>query len=271
MMNPSDFPHLSQASFEVDARAGIIHSPVLDGFLWLTQGVTTRQFAAAECEPFDLMAEVQRRLLPAASSIACCEQVHGSVVEVIPRSQDWRDSDHVRTQGRVMQFLGADGLIVRDPLQPIAIRTADCVPLLIVDVRRRCVAAVHAGWRGSLEKISERAVRAMARLGSDPADMVVWMGPAISGEAYEVGPELSDRFRAAFPAYEGIVVDTRLDLVLLNACQLHDAGVPAPQIHAAHCCTARRPDVCCSYRAEGERAGRMVTFAMILEKSRDNG
>jgi copper oxidase (laccase) domain-containing protein len=138
-----------------------------------------------------------------------------------------------------------------------------------VDVRHRRIAAVHAGWRGSLERISEKAVAAMARAGSEPADLTAWMGPAISRESYEVGGELAERFRAAFPMCEGIVFDNRLDLVLLNAYQLRAAGVPPPQIHAANCCTARNLDFCCSYRAEGDCAGRMVMYSMIVTKAND--
>jgi len=264
-MNRAEFLNLSQKSFEVDERASIIHSTVLDGFLWLTHGVTTRQFAASESETFDLMADVRRRLAPGGSRILCCEQIHGRRVEVVESEQCYAGTDRARTRGPVVQLLGADGLIVTAPSLPIAVRTADCVPLLLVDVRRRWVAAIHAGWRGSLERISENAVAAMKRLGSAEDDLVAWMGPAISVEAYEVGPELAGRFRVAFPQFEGIVSDDHhLDLVLLNACQLRAAGVPAAQIHAANLCTAHHLDLCHSYRAEGDRQGRMVAYAMIL-------
>jgi len=270
-MNPSDFPNLSKPSFDVDDGRGVMRSPLLEGFLWLTHGVTTRKFAAAEVETFELMAEVRKRLVPGGSRIFCCEQVHGSVVEVVESSKRYAGSDRALTRGPLVQVLGADGLIVSDPSLPITIRTADCVPLLLVDVRRRRVAAIHAGWRGSLDRIAEKAIALMARLGSDPGDMVAWMGPAIRRDAYEVGPELSQRFRAAFPDYEGIVVDNRLDLILLNACQLRSAGVPSPQIHAANCCTAGNRELCFSYRAERDRPGRMVTYAMILAEKKDEG
>jgi len=263
-MNRTDFPNLSKQSFEVDRHASVIFSPVLDGFLWLTHGVTTRRFAPPETDPFDLVAKVRRRLVPGGSPIFCCEQVHGSGIEIVESDRHDSGTDRARTRGPVVELIGTDGLIVTAPSLPIAVRTADCVPLLLIDVRRRWVAAIHAGWRGSLERISEKAVGAMKRLGSEEGDLVAWMGPTISREAYEVGAELVERFRVAFPDYEGILSDSHLDLVLLNACQLRAAGVPASQIHAADYCTVGNLDLCYSYRAERDRTGRMVTYAMIL-------
>jgi hypothetical protein len=268
MMNNTAFPNLSRQSFDVDADASVIRSPVLDKFLWLSHGVTTRQFAPPETETFDLVAQVRRRLAPGGSRIFCCEQVHGSRIEVVESAKRYAGTDRAQTRGPVVQLLGADGLVATAPLLPICVRTADCVPLLLADVRQRRVAAIHAGWRGSLERIAEKTVAAMVRQGSDADDLAAWMGPAISGEAYEVGPELAERFRATFPEYKGIVSNNHLDLILLNACQLCAAGVPAAQIHAANLCTAQRLDLCCSYRAERGSGGRMIAYAMILPTGR---
>jgi len=263
-MGPADFPNLSKPSYMLDERLGVLRAPVLEGFLWLTHGVTTRKFAASEAETFELTAEVHRRLVPGASRVFCCEQVHESRIALVASSVGDDGANRIRREGPVAQLLGADALIVSEPSLAITIRTADCVPLLLVDVRRRRVAAVHAGWRGSLDRIAEKAIARMVRLGTAPADIVAWMGPTISRDRYEVGPELAGRFAAAFPDFDGIVADDHLDLVLLNACQLKTAGVPGSQIHAANCCTTGRPDLCFSYRAERDRAGRMVTYAMIL-------
>jgi len=263
-MNVAEFPNLSKQSFEVDTRASVIRSPVLDGFLWLTHGVTTRRFVSPATETFDLMAAVRRRLAPGGARIFCCEQVHGSEIEVVESDRRYAESNRASTRGPVVLLRGADGLIVTAPSLPVAVRTADCVPLLLVDVRRRWVAAIHAGWRGLLDHIGEKAVAAMKGLGSDPADLVAWMGPTISRDRYEVAAELSERFRTTFPEYEGIVSDNHLDLLLLNACQLRAAGVPGSQIHAANCCTAGNLDVCHSYRVEGRGCGRMVAYVMIL-------
>ncbi len=263
-ISASDFPNLAKANVDVDEAASVLRSPVLDGFLWLTHGVTTRRFAPPETDTFALMEQVRARLVPGGQSIIGCEQVHGCRLAVVAAGGRPEGDIVVREQGTVVELAGVDGLLTDVPNTPIAIRTADCVPLGIVDVRRRRIALVHAGWRGSFERIAEKAVAEMARRGSDPADLVAWMGPAILREAYEVDAELAGRFRREFPAWEGVVEGCHLDLVLLNAYQLHEAGIPAAQIHAANYCTFRNREVCNSYRAERERAGRMVTYAMIL-------
>jgi len=264
-MAVGDFPNLLRRSFEVDRTAGVIFSPILEGFLWLSHGVTTRAFAPAEADVFDLVGEVRRRLVPGGARIFCAEQVHGDRIVPVEPERAYSRSDEAKVRGPVVELLGADGLIVSDAALPVTVRTADCVPLFIVDVRQRRVALVHSGWRGSLARIAEKAVAEMGRLGSDPEDLVAWMGPAIGRDAYRVSPELARRFETAFPDYEGVVCGDCLDLVLLNAYQLRSAGVPSPQIHAANCSTAENLDVCWSYRAEGDRAGRMVAYAMILK------
>ncbi|MCX8036230.1 MAG: peptidoglycan editing factor PgeF [Candidatus Sumerlaeia bacterium] len=263
-LSRSDFPNLSKASLDVDEAACVLRSPILDGFLWLTHGVTTRQFAPPESDTFSLMEQVRARLVPGGQRIICCEQVHGSRVSAVAAGGQSGGDIVAGEHGTVVQLTGVDGLLTDVPNMPIAIRTADCVPLVIVDVRRKRIALVHAGWRGSFERIAEKAVGEMARRGSDPADLVAWLGPAILRDAYEVGAELAGRFRREFPEWEEIADGRHLDLVLLNACQLREAGIPGAQIHAANYCTFRNRKVCYSHRAEREHAGRMVTYAMIL-------
>jgi len=257
------FPLLRRQSYDLDRNAGVLRSPVLDGLLWLTHGTTTRSFAPPDTGTLDLMALVRRRLVPGGPRLFCAKQVHGTRIRTIdPARHSGPGSPN--PQLPVIQLPETDALIAAQPGVPIAIQTADCVPLLLADVRRKRLAVVHAGWRGSLDRIAERAVAELERQGSEPADLVAWIGPAVCGEAYEISAELADRFRAAFPNLDGLLSDRRLDLILLNAHQLSAAGVPGAQIHAANLCTVRHTDLCYSYRAEGEQAGRMVTYAMIL-------
>lgn len=258
------FPNLAKPSHDIAPQGDLIRSPVLDGFMWLTHGVTTRKFAGPETGTFDLMEDVRRRLVPGASRLFCGEQVHGGRVEVIDSRRRYAGADKVKTRGPIVQLLGTDALIAHDPAFPVAVQTADCVPLLLVDLRKRRIAAVHAGWRSSLARIAGNAVAAMVGQGSDVEDIVAWMGPTISRTAYAVDAELAARFRTAFPDCDGILSGGRLDLVLLNAYQLKAAGIPPAQIHAANLCTAGNLDTCYSYRAEGKAAGRMVLYAMVL-------
>ena len=172
----------------------------------------------------------------------------------------------------------ADALISDDPETAIAVRAADCVPLVMADRTRGVVAAVHAGWRGTAARAAVAALEALAReFGTGAADVVVAIGPSIGSCCYEVGSELVDAFAAA--GHERYLIDRwfstqpaprgafpagrqpsalRLDVAGSNRDQLMLAGVPEEQIHAAGLCTAMHLDVLTSYRAEKEQAGRIV-------------
>jgi hypothetical protein len=97
--------------------------------------------------------------------------------------------------------LEGDALMTNKPGLLLVIRTADCLPVLIVDEANRAVAAVHCGWRGTEKRILEKAVRAMGEAcGSKPGEMLAALGPCIGAACYEVGPEVRDGFlRAGFP------------------------------------------------------------------------
>jgi YfiH family protein len=156
----------------------------------------------------------------------------------------------------------------------VAVRAADCVPLLIADPSTGAVAAVHAGWRGTLQAAAGAAVSALAReCRSRPSSLVVAIGPSIGPCCYEVGSDVVDAFAAE--GYERHLIARwfatpppprgsrarpalRLDLVAANRDQLMLAGVPEGQIHSCGLCTAMHLDVLTSYRAERAGAGRLV-------------
>lgn len=170
----------------------------------------------------------------------------------------------------------ADALVSDDDETAIAVRAADCVPLLLGDRERGVAAAVHAGWRGTVARVATAALDALAReFGTRPADVIVAIGPAIGACCYEVGPDVVDAFAAA--RHERHLVDRwflaaprdafaspargaglRLDVAGANRDQLVLAGVPDDQIHVAGLCTAMHLDVLTSYRAEREKAGRIA-------------
>ena len=168
----------------------------------------------------------------------------------------------------------ADVLVSDAPEPAIAVRAADCVPLLMADSVSGAVAAVHAGWRGTAAGAARAAVKALTReFGARPADMVVAIGPSIGACCYEVRTELVDAFAAAgharhlvdrwfvtFPPRRGErgASGLRLDLWAANRDQLMLSGVPEENIHTSGLCTASNLDVFPSYRAEGESAGRLA-------------
>ena len=149
-----------------------------------------------------------------------------------------------------------DALLENAPGAVVAVKTADCVPILLVDERNRAVAAVHAGWRGSAAQIAKRAVERMAeRFRTNPADLHAAVGPSIGKCCYEVGPEVAAQF--------GIEGRTHLDLPEINRTQLAEIGIPEPRIYVSRLCTMCRAEEFHSYRRDREAAGRLYSFVGI--------
>ncbi len=142
----------------------------------------------------------------------------------------------------------------------VGVRTADCAPVLLVDVRRRAVAAIHAGWRGSAGEIARLAVEALrANYGTDPLDIYAAIGPCIRECCYEVGPDVAQRFARWIPALDGVELPVKIDLAAVNRRQLESAGVPAGQIYDCGLCTRCLVEDFYSYRRDGARSGRMIS------------
>ena len=147
----------------------------------------------------------------------------------------------------------------------VGVRTADCVPILLVDARKRVVAAIHAGWRGTAAAIACEAVRQFQRrFGSSPADLVAAIGPGIGPCCYQVGGEVAVRFRAWFPERSDLERQTRLNLAEANLRQLVSTGVPAVRVHIAGLCTCCSDGEFYSWRREKQTSGRMVNAIGIL-------
>lgn len=157
--------------------------------------------------------------------------------------------------------LGAgDALLENTPGAVVAVKTADCVPLLLVDPVHRAVAAVHAGWRGTVAGIAPGAVAAMGeRFGSSAGDLDAAIGPAIGQCCYEVGAEVAAQFGVSGPAH--------IDLAGTVRRQLEAAGVGAQRIYLAGLCTRCRAAELHSFRRDGAAAGRQYSFAGIQATS----
>jgi len=137
-----------------------------------------------------------------------------------------------------------------------AVRSADCVTLLLADREAGAVAAVHAGWRGTEAGIARVAVETLAARGIPAARLIAALGPAVGPCCYEVGPEVLRLFPGfTRPAGGG---RSTLDLHAANAAQLAAAGIPPRAIHRAPWCTRCRNDLFFSVRAEGAAAGRLM-------------
>jgi polyphenol oxidase len=161
----------------------------------------------------------------------------------------------------------ADGVISDDPSAALAVRVADCAPILMADRRRGVAAAVHAGWRSTLRRIVADAVAGLGReFDTNPADLIVAIGPCLGACCGEMGEEVVAAFREAGHGEDRIdrwfsrVPGRRpqFDLWRANTDQLQDAGVPPESIHVSGLCTRTHDKIFHSYRARGSDAGRMV-------------
>lgn len=192
--------------------------------------------------------------------------------------------------------LAGDGLITSTPGLLLAIQTADCLPVILVDTKRRAVGVFHAGWRGTAHRIVEKGVGEMVRcFGSRPRDLRAAIGSGIQGCCYEVGAEVRTKFESQFayaaslfreveesdpvrekypmlfltaraPGHSELPKKIFLDLVEANRQQLLATGVPARNIETSSLCTNCHQDMLFSYRGERGKTGRMMAVAGIREK-----
>ena len=190
--------------------------------------------------------ENRRRFLSvfgtASERLATPIQVHGNVVQ------------RVSTPG---QYPDCDGLVTDVPGLFLGVSVADCVPVLMLDRRRRVIAAVHAGWRGSSSGIAQQAIGVMrAEFDSDPVDITVFIGPCASACCYSVGKEVADVFDlSVVTKRDGIYF---VDLKAAINLALASSGVPANQIEMSQHCTISDSDLFHSFRRDKEKSGRMM-------------
>jgi YfiH family protein len=207
------------------------------------------------------------------------KQIHSSIIHILDRAPQ--------------PTLTGDGLITNVPGLLLSIQTADCVPILLVDTKRKAVGAFHAGWRGTAKRIVEKGV-GMMRLayGSDARDIRAAIGPCIAQCCYAVGEEVVDEFRSQFayadslfkpyfeddpiklkypllfltaraPGHSNLGPQIHLDLVEANRRQLLDAGLNPTNIWSADACTSCNTDRFFSYRKEAGFTGRMMSAVGI--------
>jgi hypothetical protein len=139
----------------------------------------------------------------------------------------------------------------------------------MADTRNRAVAAVHAGWRGTILEIVPKTIQAMAdRFGTRPADLVIAVGPGIGACCFEVGPEVAIQFAKLFPERTDLDQKTKMDLVETNLRLLGRNGGSVRQIATSGLCTFCRPDLFHSYRRDRDAAGRMVSTIRLRHGGR---
>ena len=271
----------------------ILQVPAFSKLPWLVHGFSTRpggvsdlqgekvlNLGLTEWDKRENVLENRRRFQSALGandlSLVALKQIHSDVVRLF-------DATPAEPCGGDASTTNRAGLL-------LAVQTADCVPILLVDPKKRAVAAVHAGWRGTLARIVVKAIGKMQmQFGTKPADLLAAIGPAIGGCCYEVGTEVATQFQSQFadapewfdefrtgdepnpiqwlnmmpPGHQPSPKNVLLDLKKANRAQLLDAGLRAQNMFVSDLCTACRRDLLFSYRKEGARTGRLMSVIGI--------
>ncbi|MEB2283343.1 MAG: polyphenol oxidase family protein [Myxococcales bacterium] len=231
---------------------GLVH-----GFLGRAHGVPAGPFTTSDVHDALVRAGESPR------AVAASLQVHGIAVlspEDMPRAPEDGGVLYAAElpEGDVWVSASADVVLT--------IRTADCVPILLVAPRAHAVAAVHAGWRGTLDGAIEAALAALTdRYDAHPEELSAAIGPAIDGCCYEFGREHFAAFEARFgpevaAAWRRTNESYFLDLRSLCRRVLERAHVPGDAIHIVGPCTAEHPDELHSHRRDGPHAGRQLSY-----------
>lgn len=223
--------------------------------------------------------QVAGRSKAAAWPLVTLRQIHSDVIHLVSQAHK--------------APLPGDGLITRTPGILLAVLTADCLPVILVDTKHHAVGVFHAGWRGTLARIVEKGIGEMRKhFGTHASDIKAAIGPGIRGCCYQVGQELKDKFESQFgyaadlfretkerdeiherypllfltaraPGHSELPKQIFLDLAEANRCQLLAAGVPARNIADLGLCTACNVDRFFSHRAEKGKTGRMMAIVGI--------
>ncbi len=184
-------------------------------------------------------------------------------------------SDHIALIDNPVDFneiQETDAIITNQPGMCICVQTADCVPLLLYDPHHRVVAAVHAGWRGTVNKIIAKTIHQMQlHFDSEPDELVTGIGPSIHLHAYEVGPDVISAVRDAFPDHRELLKPSLngekafFDLWNANKVLMIESGMKEEHIEIMGMCSYSHEELFYSYRRDGADTGRMVSGIMLRE------
>lgn len=192
-------------------------------------------------------------------------QVHGAVARIVTRAD--------RGRGAAVPDEGAgeaDALVTADPGTVLGVVVADCTPIVLYDPGAHVLACVHSGWRGTVARVAQAALAAMATLGAEPSRVIAGLGPAIGPDRYQVGDDVAEAMRGAFGERAGPALRPDgtgrwlLDMWAVNRIVLSEAGVPDDHIHVAAIPTGP-PGPFFSYRA-ARPAGQFALIARLLPR-----
>lgn len=281
-------------------RLVVLQSARLKKVPWLIHGFSTRQGGASTCyggrslnlgyTREDSRASVDRNRQQLLQAVGAKERKQPWVLVAL--KQVHSDLIHVVRSGAPGQLVG-DGLVTNVPRVALAVQTADCFPLLLVDRANRAVGAFHAGWRGTVKRIAEKGLGLMRHeYGTMPQDVHAVIGPGIQKCCYEIGEEVRSEFESQFeyapelfhelyspdpirekypllflnsrpPGHGDSATKLYLDIMEANRHQLVRAGVPENQITMLKHCTSCNRRRFFSHRAEKGITGRMMAVVGV--------
>ena len=239
-----------------------ISAAPLNQFPWLRHASTLRSFSYPETPRMTELREMQKHLDADSKFLVHGEQKHTANVGVV-------DDAIVASAGSedYFRFPSTDALVCPVPGVTIAIMTADCAPIFLVDPVARIIALAHAGWKGTLAQIARRTVETMVSLGSKDDQIIAWVGPMAGGCCYEVSIDLIEKFQSEFPGWPvaASTSERHLDLVDINCRILEASGLTASNIHRSNICTIHNCDSFYSYRGDNGTHGRIIS-AMVISR-----
>lgn len=237
-------------------------------------GVSEGTYASFNCSPYcgDDQQKVwsnQERLMESFPTtfrqLIIPYQVHGTEIGLI--DQAFRD---LSAEEQKKRLHGIDAVVTNQSGCCVCVSTADCVPLLVYDRKQQVVAAIHAGWRGTVENITLSVLQKMRLVyGSLGEDLIVTIGPSISLSCFEVGEEVYETFRekgfdvSRISSFHKQTGKHHIDLWEANRIQLLEFGVPEKQIELSGICTYTHHDEFFSARRLGINSGRILSGIML--------
>ena len=268
-----DMPHLVfKVGKDIRLVRHLAHQPDVFCFSTTRQGGTSiGPYASMNCTPYtgdcpEHVARNQALLLEALPhrprELVIPYQTHGTGILSIDDTYLASPADQRR---QLLQ--GIDATLTDQSGICLCVSTADCIPVLLYDPRHHAIAAIHAGWRGTVQSITSRTLQRMHTLyGTDGADLLACIGPGISLLAFEVGDEVYNAFRqAGFPMERIARKESKwhIDLPEANRLQLLEFGVPPRAIEMCGICTYTRCDDFFSARRLGAQSGRILTGILM--------
>lgn len=184
-----------------------------------------------------------------ADNMLYMNQIHGSEVVIV---------NHM-----LSEVPTCDALVTNLPKIALCVLTADCIPIILVDTKNNAIAAIHAGWRGTVQRIVAKTLDAMQlQYGSKPEDISAYMSPGIQSCCYQVGEEVYLAVKQSIPNFEQVIQPSstgyRLDLQEANRQLLLNLGIKIQNIHLDKICVCCQNETYFSYRADNGQTGRMA-------------